>query len=411
MLTHRGFTAWIQVEGKVLPEYLVAVDEHAHRVSCWIAGQEGQAFTIYWQDEGGTIDTCAFITLDGLVVPGQFLFGNGVTSKGGVRTSLSTERPFIFQRVEENASSKNSSPTTSISKEAGMIILKIKRVRRMAKDKPANRIEPAPKTILGKRKPGDLCIGFGEEVRALEQEDTTYRVLNYDNPELKKPSTYVSFVFRYRSTEFLESQGIVVDEPRPPVTPNISVPATPRSRVASRRISTSLPPVVRPTMAEESEESSAELSDSESELGSPMKKPKLETSLEALFPAPESLFPERTLPFPTDSRRPSAELRRAASWTTTVPVPSKDGVYRGDGQFFLPRLNRDLAARVGLPHLSEFQDMIGPPVQHIGRRVVSKSKTPHQQNQYSQGSSSSNSTESNPESPTTDPDDSFTLSK
>lgn len=95
--------------------------------------------------------------------------------------------------------------------------------------------------------------------------------------------------------EFLESQGIVVDEPRPPVTPNISVPATPRSRVASRRISTSLPPVVRPTMAEESEESSAELSDSESELGSPMKKPKLETSLEALFPAPESLFPERTV--------------------------------------------------------------------------------------------------------------------
>lgn len=42
MLTHRGFSAWIVANGEILPEYLVAVDEVAHRVSCWIPGEAGQ---------------------------------------------------------------------------------------------------------------------------------------------------------------------------------------------------------------------------------------------------------------------------------------------------------------------------------------------------------------------------------
>lgn len=47
------------------------------------------------------MDTCAFITLDGFVVPGRFLFGEGVASREGVRTSKTTERPFMFQNVDE----------------------------------------------------------------------------------------------------------------------------------------------------------------------------------------------------------------------------------------------------------------------------------------------------------------------
>ena len=41
MLTHRGFSAWVMSNGKVLAEHLVAVDERSHRVSCWIPGTEG----------------------------------------------------------------------------------------------------------------------------------------------------------------------------------------------------------------------------------------------------------------------------------------------------------------------------------------------------------------------------------
>jgi len=42
MPTHRGFSAWIEVEGRALPEYLVAIDDSATRVSCWISSEEGK---------------------------------------------------------------------------------------------------------------------------------------------------------------------------------------------------------------------------------------------------------------------------------------------------------------------------------------------------------------------------------
>ena len=117
MLTHRGFSAWIVVNGETLPEYLVAVDTNVNRVSCWIPSEEGQvcalaemlhilkrtlqAFTVFWKDHGGKVDTCAFITLDGFVVPGRFLFGAGEASRQGVRASKYTERPFVFQKVKQ----------------------------------------------------------------------------------------------------------------------------------------------------------------------------------------------------------------------------------------------------------------------------------------------------------------------
>jgi hypothetical protein len=119
MLTHRGFSAWIVVDGKPVPEYLVAEDTKAARVSCWIpseAGQVGtappcftlqltfsQKFSVHWKDHGGKVDSCSFISLDGLVVPGRFLFGSGDTFRQGVRSSTTTERPFVFQKIEQGA--------------------------------------------------------------------------------------------------------------------------------------------------------------------------------------------------------------------------------------------------------------------------------------------------------------------
>jgi hypothetical protein len=101
-----------------------------------------------------------------------------------------------------------------------MIILKIKRIRRVAV-RPANSLQSLPTSVLGKRKVGDLSIGyvgcircvplnltlsccssrsFGQEVKAYEQYDTTWQVTAYDEETPgAKPSTYVSFVFRYRS--------------------------------------------------------------------------------------------------------------------------------------------------------------------------------------------------------------------
>jgi len=284
MLTHRGFSAWVVSNGKVLPEHLVAVDDQCHRVSCWIPGTEGHTFDVYWQDHGGNVDSCGFIILDGFVVPGRFLFGQGITSRGGVRASKSTERPFMFQKVPENVTD---SPQQAAAKEAGMITLKIKRIQRVF-NRPPNAIQSLPGlAVLGKRQVGDLCIGFGEEVQTFEQYSSTWSVLPYDQdvPGATKPSTYVSFVFRYRSPDFLEAQGISVEKA-----------ATPKKvQVPTRRIA-SLPPHF--------------LTDPESS-PSPHKKPRLVPTHARLGP-----------------RRPSFELRRTVSCTVKR---------EGEGQFFLPR--------------------------------------------------------------------------
>jgi hypothetical protein len=116
MLAHRGFSAWLVSDGGVIQEHLVAVDKENHRVSAWVSGQPGQvshhhgvsvrilkntqSFAVYWRDHGSKVDTCAYITLDGFVVPGRFLFGNGIAWRQSVRTGLATQRPFVFAKVE-----------------------------------------------------------------------------------------------------------------------------------------------------------------------------------------------------------------------------------------------------------------------------------------------------------------------
>lgn len=203
MLTHRGFSAWIVVNGEPIPEYLAAVDPVANRVSCWIPSEEGQVrcfssiyvhlilhgglkswpsltllwqnFAVYWQDHGGKVDTCSFINLDGFVVPGRFLFGNGVSWREGVRTSTNSERPFVFGKVEETSTSMypllnaymglmrgNVAPEAMnqvISpKDIGTITLKIKQIDRVD-SRPANPLLNVPSAVLGKRKAGDMCVG------------------------------------------------------------------------------------------------------------------------------------------------------------------------------------------------------------------------------------------------------------
>ncbi|KAG5651992.1 hypothetical protein H0H81_006674 [Sphagnurus paluster] len=236
MLTHRGFSAWIVVDGKPLPEYLIAINGRKNIVSCWIPSEEGKNFAVHWKDHGGKVDTCSFITLDGFVVPGRFLFGEGTTFREGVRTSPSTERPFVFQKVDETSEALSESST----KDVGMITLRIKRVSRV-EARPANPMQELPTTLLGKRKAGDFRISFGNEKVTPERHGETWSVVAHDKGS-KKPETYVSFVFRYRSREFLETQGIATDpEPEPAPTPPKRAPVR---RIVSAPLSA--PPLAPP---------------------------------------------------------------------------------------------------------------------------------------------------------------------
>ncbi|KAG6376501.1 hypothetical protein JVT61DRAFT_2494 [Boletus reticuloceps] len=196
MITHREFSAWIVSEGRPLPEYLIAVDRNARKVSCWIPGQAGKNFSVHWKDGGTCTHSCAFISLDGFSVPGRFLFGYGEAFREGVRTGLNTERPFVFMEQPNTSSGGRSNAN------AGTIALKIRCVT-IDGSRPANKVQRLPDP--SRSQSHSLCIGYGEEGPAYEQFPRTWNV-KHDGLGNR---SYVTFVFRYRSRECLLSQGIM----------------------------------------------------------------------------------------------------------------------------------------------------------------------------------------------------------
>ncbi|KAI6118848.1 hypothetical protein EV401DRAFT_1965636 [Pisolithus croceorrhizus] len=221
MLMHRDFSAWIVSNNQPLPEYLVAVDEKGSRVSCWIPSEAGKQFSVHWRDHGSNVHTCSFISLDGFVVPGRFLYGAGSASREGVRSGPTSERPFIFAEYRDASSSENCNRNT------GTIMLKIKRVR-LEGHKRANPFQTIPDgssraTISGH------CVGYGDERPTYEQSPSTWQIKPYDRAS---KGSYVTFVFRYRPREFLLSQGIMSEDDR---TAESSVPQR-KARPSQRRV-------------------------------------------------------------------------------------------------------------------------------------------------------------------------------
>ncbi|KAG2158235.1 uncharacterized protein EDB93DRAFT_1120537 [Suillus bovinus] len=194
MLTHRGFSACIVSEGKPIPEYLAAVvAENPNTISCWIPSEVGKSFSVYWRDEGTKKHSCAFITLDGFVVPGRFLFGEGEAWRSGVRSGPQTERPFMFAQRPSSGASEQS------TKDAGSIVLKIKLVT----------LDGGLPDLNSQSQLSDHCIGYGQEMDVCTQSPMTWKVKPSDQHGVR---SHVTFLFRYRSPEWLIAQGIMSTE-------------------------------------------------------------------------------------------------------------------------------------------------------------------------------------------------------
>lgn len=136
-----------------------------------------KAFSIHWSDEGGEIDTAAYITLDGFKVPGRFLFGKGTATRSGVRTGVDAERPFVFANLDDagtpqchicgiarklmNTSSKDAAgsgdPDVDPS-QLGLIMLRIRRIRRTGTHDP-NKVQEIPNPMKGKQKTFSVRVG------------------------------------------------------------------------------------------------------------------------------------------------------------------------------------------------------------------------------------------------------------
>ncbi|KAI0046161.1 hypothetical protein FA95DRAFT_1560425 [Auriscalpium vulgare] len=207
-LDHRGFQAWITSEGQQLPLYEPAIDTTKNRVTCWLASEEGKPFTIHWSDLGSGIDSAAYITLDGFKVPGRFLFGQGETKRTGVRTGQNSERPFVFAPTAPPTAAQRvaSGSAHGDPSQLGMICLRVRRVKRVAVHDPNAPIVP-PESVTSSRRT-DLRVGYGEAMETTKQAPRTWKIKSHDAAH---PGSYVTFVFRYRSREWLYDQGVLAE--------------------------------------------------------------------------------------------------------------------------------------------------------------------------------------------------------
>lgn len=55
---------------------------------------------MHWRDNGSGVDTATYLKLDGFTVAGRFLYGVGEAERSAVRVGDSSERPFVFSKVQ-----------------------------------------------------------------------------------------------------------------------------------------------------------------------------------------------------------------------------------------------------------------------------------------------------------------------
>ncbi|RDX56781.1 hypothetical protein OH76DRAFT_1369822 [Lentinus brumalis] len=202
MLDHRGFSAWITSNDLELVEFEPRTNNNNHTVTCWIVGTVGSTFVVHWRDHGSMVDSASYIYFDGFKVSGQYLHGEGEELRRGIRVSEEEERPFVFSAIGPNdrAGFDGKPP----DKNVGSIMLQILLIKRVGEREP-NPIRPPPNVIRGLRQEGDVAIRYGD-VRPAPMQKRTWKMVPF-NPEA--PGPYVTFIFRYRSKDWLLSQGII----------------------------------------------------------------------------------------------------------------------------------------------------------------------------------------------------------
>ncbi|RPD66128.1 hypothetical protein L226DRAFT_609027 [Lentinus tigrinus ALCF2SS1-7] len=205
MLDHRGFSAWITSDDLELVEFEPRTNNNLHTVTCWIVGTVGKTFIVHWRDHGSLVDSASYIYFDGYKVSGQFLDGEGEELRRGIRVGEEEERPFVFSAI--GATDPSGFGGKPPDKNVGSIVLEIRLIKRVEEREP-NPIRPPPDVIRGLRQEGDVAIRYGD-VRPAPMQKRTWKMEPFDP---KAPGPYVTFIFRYRSKDWLLSQGIIGED-------------------------------------------------------------------------------------------------------------------------------------------------------------------------------------------------------
>ncbi|KAG8987963.1 hypothetical protein FRB93_004331 [Tulasnella sp. JGI-2019a] len=214
MLSFRGISASIRVDGKDLDHYQPEFDDETKTATCWIPSEAGRCYSIRWQQDtnmGHGASAAGRIFLDGTkdMKAGAYtsFHSNRFAECHGAPISSSTERPFMFANIiltDDHAATTSTAPL-----DVGSIKLTIQRVRKTGKMLPEKNRDHISGSVLVLHERSKKAGGHATQLGPIRSVQTTRTVQASEPYSHEDHHPYVTFLFRYRPAAILEASGIM----------------------------------------------------------------------------------------------------------------------------------------------------------------------------------------------------------
>ncbi|KAJ3516565.1 hypothetical protein NLJ89_g1031 [Agrocybe chaxingu] len=209
-LTLGDYSAWVKVAGEEVEHHSIEVNEEKKLVSCWIASEEGKAFTIDVEKLQVNYPCVFYLFVDGNFATGRVFPAKRIKPlmMSGTPTGLDTEKPFLFSLLELTDDDSLLASSQS-AKDIGEIKIDVHRASNLQDfENPSfNRtvFYDNKKVHERAKKATEHRVISGEEVKV-----APVRIQNITTHE-----QVAKFIFRYRSSRMLQANGLIARKPSP----------------------------------------------------------------------------------------------------------------------------------------------------------------------------------------------------
>jgi hypothetical protein len=190
------FSAWIEVDGAELSIFDVQKD--GQKVTGWIPSESGKNFSVKWSVTNTRLSSMSGdVYIDGTFLSGMIMRAGAprTFTSSGVSTSATTEKPFVFSRLEltDDDNYLNQAVTELGDIKLIVSLATIGEVTNIyAHRGTVGKVHERSKKATGHK------VGLGEE-----------KVVAHTSMLSVKPlATIATFIFKYRPLDMLRAQGI-----------------------------------------------------------------------------------------------------------------------------------------------------------------------------------------------------------
>jgi len=202
-----NYSAWIEVDGKKLPEYDVQYSDNGTRATCWIPSEAGKEFSIVYDHPLRVSATSTKIWIDGVSCRGKVMKAKSrktIVYHKGISTSEHTYRPYVFS----NCQLTDNDDAFGLGPGIGEIKLTVRDALVQARVPFSHNHAVLPPLHIHERSKKGIVHGT-----QLGQDVSRPRKGLYHTRSIQK---LASFVFKYRPIAVLMADGIAPPEKSPP---------------------------------------------------------------------------------------------------------------------------------------------------------------------------------------------------